>query len=68
MYKLLGDDYKFVATEPMEQERVKLGWRLSEHYPYKIRSYENEYTYNQCLKLGMKSDVVITGSAPDIFI
>ena len=68
MYKLLGDDYKFVATEPMEQERVKLGWGLSEHYPYEIRSYENEYTYNQCLKLGMKSDVVITGSAPDLFI
>ena len=68
IYKLLGEDYKFVATEPMEQERVKLGWGLSEHYPYEIRSYENEYTYNQCLKLGMKSDVVITGSAPDIFI
>ena len=30
MYKLLGDDYKFIATEPMEEERVKLGWGLSE--------------------------------------
>lgn len=25
MYNLLGDDYKFIATEPMEDERVKLG-------------------------------------------
>jgi len=68
MYKLLGDDYKFVATEPMEQERVKLGWGLSEHYPYEIRSYENEKVHNYCLKLGSKSDVIITGSAPDLFI
>ena len=43
---------------------------MSEHYPYEIRSYENEYTYkyNQCLKWGMKSDAVINGSIQDIFI
>jgi len=68
MFKLLGDDYKFVATEPMENERVKLGWGLSEHYPFELRSYENESIYNFCLKLGLDSDAVITGSAPDIFI
>ena len=68
MYKLLGDDYKFIATEPMEEERVKLGWSLSEDYPYEMRSYENADTYNYCLNLGLESDVVITGSAPGVFI
>ncbi len=68
MDKLLGADYKFVATEPMENERVKLGWGLSEHYPFELRSYENESIYNFCLKLGLDSDAVIIGSAPDIFI
>ena len=68
MYKLLGDDYKFIATEPMEEERVKLGWGLSEDYPYEMRSYENADTYNYCLNLGLESDVVITGSALDVFI
>ena len=68
MYKLLGEDYKFVATEPMDQERVKLGWGLNERYTYEIRSYENDSTYDLCLNLGLESDVVIIGSAPDIFI
>jgi len=68
MYKLLGDDYKFVATEPMEKERVNLGWELIDHFQYEIRSYENEKVHNYCLRLGLESHVVITGSAPDLFI
>jgi glycosyltransferase involved in cell wall biosynthesis len=68
MYKLLGDDFKFIATEPMEEERVKLGWGLSENYPYELRPYENADAYNYSLSLGLKSDVVIIGSAPDVFI
>ncbi len=68
MYKLLGDDYKFIATKPMALERVKFGWKLNEHYPYEIRSYKNENIYDYCLKLGIRSDVVITGSAPEVFI
>lgn len=68
MYKLLGADYKFIATEPMENERVKLGWGLRDLYPFELRSYENKSVYNLCLKLGLDSDVVIIGSAPDMFI
>lgn len=68
MYKLLGDNYKFVATEPMEKERVNLGWGLNSYFPYEIRSYENKKAHNYCLKLGMESDLVIIGSAPELFI
>jgi glycosyltransferase involved in cell wall biosynthesis len=68
MYKLLGDDYKFIATEPMEEERIQLGWGLSDDYPYEIRSYENTDTFDYCINLGLISDVVIIGSASDVFI
>lgn len=26
LYRLLGEDYAFVQTEPMEEERIKQGW------------------------------------------
>jgi glycosyltransferase involved in cell wall biosynthesis len=68
MHKLLGDDYKFVATEPIKKERVNLGWELIDRFPYEIRSYEDEKAHNSCLNLGLESDVVITGSSPDLFI
>jgi len=68
MYKLLGSDYNFVATEPMEEERIQLGWGLRKEYPYEIRSYENQDTYKKCLNLGLESDVVIIGSAPEVFV
>lgn len=68
MQKLLGDDYKFIATAPMEEGRVKLGWGISEHYSYELRVYDSEDIYNECMKLGIESDVVIIGAAPDVFI
>ena len=68
MYKLLGDDYKFIATVPMRKERVNLGWKLIDNFSYEIRSYEDEKAHNSCLNLGLESDVVIIGSATDLFI
>lgn len=68
MYRMLGNDFKFIATEPMENERVSLGWGTNMVYPYEIRSYEHKDAFELGLKLGMESDVVITGSAPEIFI
>lgn len=44
MQKLIGDGYKFVATEPMDIARIKMGWDVPDPYPYEIRSYENKKT------------------------
>ena len=68
MYKLLGDNYVFVATEPMEKERKDMGWDLNSKYPYEIRSYENNATAKRALQLAIDSDVMIIGSAPEFYV
>lgn len=68
MIKKLGDGFRFVATEPTPQERIDLGYRNLEDVSYVINSYKNEASYNEAMRLGCESDVVIIGSASDEFI
>lgn len=58
-YELLGEDYHFIQTEPMEQERLNMGWtREGENLPYVSFLYEKE---EYCRKLIMESDVLLAG-------
>ncbi len=58
LYEHLGDDYTFVQTMPMEEERVKLGWNPAEVPQYVRFAYEEE---ELCKRLILESDVVIWG-------
>lgn len=62
MYEHLGTDYAFIQTEPMEEERIKLGWNLAQLPVYVKLAYEEAEV---CQKLIMDSDVVIWGGAED---
>ena len=68
MVKRLGDGFKFVATEPIPQERLDMGYGDLSRTSYCVNAYENEEEYQKAIKLGDESDVVIIGSAPDEFI
>ena len=69
MVKLIGDNFRFVATEKIPQDRLSMGYKdLSKSTIYALNSYESEDNYNKALELGINSDVVIIGSAPDEFI
>lgn len=61
LYRLLGDDYIFMATEKMEQERKELGWSEIEA-DYVVHAYEmaKKDVQSQILL----ADVVIFGSSP----
>ena len=66
MIKLIGDDFKFIATKKIDEDRLTLGYEdMNKKYPFIIRSYENEAL---AYDLALNSDVVIIGSAPDKFI
>ena len=66
MEKVLGNNYKFVATEKIPLDRKKLGYEdMNEKYNFVVRAYENK---TEAYKLGLESDVVIIGSAPLKFI
>lgn len=63
MYAQLGDSYRFVQTEPMEEERVKMGWDAEvKELPYLLCYYDKP---DECKKKIMESDVVIFGGVED---
>ena len=69
MMKHLENQFTFVETEPIEQERLDMGYEdMGEKYPFVLKSYKNDECYARALKIGFESDVVIIGSAPEIFI
>ena len=63
LYKRLGDNFAFIQTQPMEEDRVKMGWGSEVNsIPYLRLFYENE---KACAALIMDSDVVIFGGVED---
>lgn len=53
LYRLLGEDFLWVATTPADPERIKLGYDdLNNKFPYILRTYikeEYEKAYNRCI-------------------
>ncbi len=63
MYAKLGDAYCFIQTEPMEEERVRMGWGAQlDKLPWLKLFYEEE---SACQKLIDDSDVVLFGGVED---
>lgn len=59
MRERLGEDYIFIQTQPMEQERVQMGWDTTAvTLPFVRKLWEDE---DACKKLIYDSDVVIFG-------
>lgn len=57
-----GGAFAFIQTEPIEEERVKMGWKEEKKIPYVHRFYEEEAF---CRKLIADSDVVLFGGCDD---
>lgn len=67
-YKILGDDYKYIATEPLPDWLIKGGYDPNITRPYIIRSYEGRKLQENAIDLANSADVVIHGSAPESYI
>ena len=58
-YELLGVNFHFIQTEPMEQERVAMGWHTDgTALPYVKCLYEQE---EECRRLIQESDILLAG-------
>ncbi len=68
MYRLIGDEYTFMETSEMRNERKKLGYGIDTLPPYVKRLYNNPDELSQCVDLINRADVVIAGSAPEKFL
>jgi glycosyltransferase involved in cell wall biosynthesis len=68
MYLKLGNDFTFVSTIKMPQFFLQKGYPDYTEYIYNHKSYVDKVSYTKALQLGIDSDIVIIGAAPDIFI
>lgn len=69
LYSNPNVDFHFVQTQPMDEERIKLGWGIDiGNIPYCVCSYGENQKYERTLELCDSADVVILGSAPYDFV
>lgn len=68
MYQLLGNNYTFIETEKMSEERKNLGWGMKEYpsYVVSLNMLNNDYKWYQ--KRILDAEIVITGSAPESIV
>ena len=62
LYRVLGEGFCFIQTEPMEQERVKMGWNEKAELPYVKYFYEQP---EECRQLIMECKVMLFGGSDD---
>lgn len=68
MVRHIGEGFRFVATEPVPAERLQMGYKNFEDEPYAVNAHKDDASYQEALRLGRESDVVILGAAPYTFI
>lgn len=67
--KLTGGKFTFVATTPVPQARLNLGYHdMNKQYPFVLTTYDSAENTQLAQALAVKSDVVIVGSAPDKYL
>ena len=59
---LTGHSYRFIATEPMEEERKTMGWGNIQIPDYVSNFYDDP---EECTNIINEAGVVVFGSAPD---
>lgn len=66
-YRYLGENYHLVETTKMPESFKKAGYPDYNGRPYIVKAYESTDSQEKALKLSYESDIVIIGSAPDIY-
>lgn len=67
-FRLIGDNYRYIATSQLPEWLIKGGYDPSSDRPYIIRSYISEEEMRKARTLIDNSDVVIYGAAPDDWV
>lgn len=68
MYNILGKNYLFVQTEPMETERKNMGWAIEKYPEYVVTEQDIKGNINIYQNIIDNADAVIIGSAPESLI
>ena len=62
MYRILEGEFTFVQTQPMEEERIRMGWHGEARPPYVKCWYEEP---EDCRRLVMDCELVLFGGTDD---
>ena len=68
LFKLTNGSYCFIETEPIEEERLKMGWGENETPDYVKQSYISDEKLRECRDIIGNADCIITGSAPEFLL
>lgn len=68
MRKLPGVEFTFVSTMEMEEDRKTGGWAFEKEYDYEVKAWLSEEAHQKAMTLAAESDVMITGSAPEVYV
>ena len=68
MHGVLSNDFTFVATMDMEQQRKELGYVEDDGYPYLLKMHTSEEAYQRAYDLSQDADVMIAGVFPLEFL
>ncbi len=69
MVKATDGNFTFVATEPISKERTDMGYEdMNKSYPFVLTTYDSKENEDKAMKLALESDVIIHGSAPEIYL
>ena len=67
MIKLIGDGYRFIATEPIAQERLDLGYEdMNRKYSFVVCTYDGEEVFAADLSPAMAATGPETVPAPSV--
>ncbi len=62
MRKRLGEDFAFIQTEPMEEERIRMGWQAEEGLDFVRFFYKEE---ELCRRWILESELVLFGGTDE---
>lgn len=69
LVKRLGEGYRFVQTEPVDQERLDMGYtEFAGKYDFLLCPYRSKAEIAETKKAVEAADFVIIGSAPNEYI
>ena len=68
MFKQLKGNFTFVSTEKIPLSFIQNGYKDFSDYTYNLNSYIDDTNLGKAFHLGLSSDIVIFGAAPEIFI
>lgn len=68
LYKIIGDGYKFIETEPMPDEFIKNGYPDFSQRPYVVKAYSSSLMLEYAKDYAYNADVVVIGSAPEYYV